>query len=266
VNHVDPHALLVDNTKESVLTFAVDDVGEIQLDIPAKTLGDSAQSYVLIDKAVTQIKEVIAPAYRGNQTHGKESSVTYVPISDCELVITAYSEFGETIKSFKRDLLLSVPYQDSGRANVNENTIALFALSDEKAPWIRVDASRVDGEKNIVSSPITYSARYAVLGAPQAPLSDLSLLKVYPNPYKPSSGGIFDAPSITFTNLTEQITIKIYTIAGELVWDLNEAHTNGEIQWNATNNHGETIASGVYLYLVTNDAGQKKTGKIAVVK
>ena len=88
---------------------------------------------------------------------------------------------------------------------------------------------------------------------------------MYPNPYRPGSGGNFDAPYITFKNLTENTRIRIFNIAGELVKE-DIANSYGNYEWNACNNSGEKVASGVYIVLATNDQGMKKTGKIAIIK
>ncbi len=38
-----------------------------------------------------------------------------------------------------------------------------------------------------------------------------------------------------------------------------------EYHWDMKNNDGEEIKSGVYIYIVENDNGERKTGKIAVI-
>ena len=101
---------------------------------------------------------------------------------------------------------------------------------------------------------------------PVAP--DLSQLKVYPNPFRPNDGksntGTWDS-GIIFSGLTDNTTIRIFTISGELVM---EKEISGTLswKWSAKNSAGERIARGVYIYLVTNKAGEKKIGKIAVIK
>lgn len=90
---------------------------------------------------------------------------------------------------------------------------------------------------------------------------DLSQLKVYPNPFKPSLGHT----SVLFMNLPELDSIKIFTLTGELVTEIEE-QTGIRAEWNGKNDSGKEVASGVYFYLVASEKGEKKTGKIAVVK
>jgi hypothetical protein len=93
-------------------------------------------------------------------------------------------------------------------------------------------------------------------------LNILNKVKVFPNPYKSDRG----YKQINITGLTAQVTIKIFTIAGELVKTIEETDGYGHTVWYADNDSGEKVASGIYIYLITNSQGQKATGKIAVVQ
>jgi len=67
--------------------------------------------------------------------------------------------------------------------------------------------------------------------------------------------------------LTGQAQLRIYTIAGELVYDSEMKDTSGgELPWFVQNQSNENVASGIYFYLITNPDGQTKTGKIGVVR
>lgn len=91
--------------------------------------------------------------------------------------------------------------------------------------------------------------------------SDLKELKVYPNPYKPSKGHT----KIVFANLSANATIKIFTFDGELVWE-KENITTGSEEWLVVNKDNEKVASGVYIYFITNDRGERKFGKLAIIR
>ncbi len=90
---------------------------------------------------------------------------------------------------------------------------------------------------------------------------NLSNTKVYPNPFKSSAGH----DRIVFMDLTEGSTIKIYTLSGKLVKKIKE-QTGGMAEWNIRNKRGKKVSSGIYIYLITNKSGEKKKGKIAIVK
>ena len=95
---------------------------------------------------------------------------------------------------------------------------------------------------------------------------------VYPNPYKPGSGTKFDDTSrgegIMFDNLTSKANIRIYNIAGELVAEIDEEDGDGKILWDTKNDTGQYVASGIYIYLITNpnDSSQKAKGKFGIIR
>ena len=89
---------------------------------------------------------------------------------------------------------------------------------------------------------------------------DLSHVIAYPNPFKKGEGVDF----ITFYNLTPNANIKIYTITGRCIF---EVQTDGiEYRWNMTDRDEDRISVGIYIYYITNENGDKKTGKLAIVK
>ena len=88
---------------------------------------------------------------------------------------------------------------------------------------------------------------------------NLTNVIAYPNPCK-------DHNKITFKNLTDQYKIRIYNIAGELIYEKELTNTNGNAEWNLKNRSGKDVASGVYIYLITNNQNQKATGKIGVIR
>ncbi|MBA7471140.1 hypothetical protein ES707_06438 [subsurface metagenome] len=95
-----------------------------------------------------------------------------------------------------------------------------------------------------------------------APFGLLKDLKVYPNPFRPSEGHT----RIFFDRLTPDARICIFTLSGELVANSGELRGEEMWVWNVRNREGERVARGIYIYLVTNSQGEKKMGKIAVVK
>ena len=100
-----------------------------------------------------------------------------------------------------------------------------------------------------------------------APALNLSETYVYPNPFKPGSGSVFDAPKIVFKKLTDRATIKVYSYAGQLVATLHKTDTSVDYyEWDAKNETGEYVASGVYVYLITNTSGEKISGKFGIIR
>ena len=125
--------------------------------------------------------------------------------------------------------------------------------------------------------------------------ADLSRIKVVPNPYMASSFLDLSPANrrIEFVNLPAECTIRIYTLTGNLVNVLNHIGINrsgwgnytdfdrlsqgvptvftgydnhgGVEPWNLRNRFGQIVASGLYLYHVTDQRGETFTGKFYVV-
>jgi hypothetical protein len=54
--------------------------------------------------------------------------------------------------------------------------------------------------------------------------------------------------------------VKIFTVSGELVRSF--AGSGQRLAWQGTNQAGEPVVAGVYIYLVKNPDGSSSTGKI----
>jgi hypothetical protein len=99
-------------------------------------------------------------------------------------------------------------------------------------------------------------------------VSSLDNIKVIPNPYHDLSVR-YNYPGepnkIMFINIPPVCTIKIYTMSGDLVSTLD--HTNGtsEEPWNQITDARQLIYTGVYLYVVESDMGDK-IGKFVIVR
>jgi hypothetical protein len=92
-----------------------------------------------------------------------------------------------------------------------------------------------------------------------APKADLFAAKAYPVPFNAKFG------SMTFDNLTPDATVKIFTIAGQLVRNVDDSAGHGKAFWDGKNDSGKPVASGIYIVLVKDANGTKKI-KIAVEK
>jgi hypothetical protein len=126
--------------------------------------------------------------------------------------------------------------------------------------------------------------------------ADMSLISVVPNPYLASSFLDLSPNSrrIEFVNLPDQCTVRIYSLGGNLVNVLNHIGVNrhgwgnyqdfdrldtssqpreltgydnhgGTEAWNLRNRFGQTVASGLYFYVVTDSRGKTHTGKFYIV-
>jgi len=91
---------------------------------------------------------------------------------------------------------------------------------------------------------------------------NLDDLVVYPNPF---NRDLAVGRTMKFQRMPAFTVIKLYTIAGELVGELN-AGTTGLVEWDGRNAGGTPVTPGVYLYMAQSPDGSKKIGKLQVVK
>lgn len=91
--------------------------------------------------------------------------------------------------------------------------------------------------------------------------SSISYVSVYPNPFK-----LGLSAGIVFGNLKGDEKIGIYTSVGELLafYDAN-VFNSSSWTWDLKNYSDNEVVQNVYLYVITNNAGRRKVGKIAVV-
>ncbi len=188
-------------------------------------------------------------------------STTTLPVSNVSGVVSTGIGVGVLLNkslSLLKKVVISFEYQSSDITH-NENNLYIARYDENSFQWIPL-ISTVYSNQNRVEASTTHLSKFQIME--KIPSSSLDGVIVYPNPYKVTT----DTKGITFSGLTEQADIKIFTISGELVKEIKETNGDGIYLWPVTNNKGEHLASGVYIYVITNDKNEKKTGKIAVIK
>jgi hypothetical protein len=149
-----------------------------------------------------------------------------------------------------------------------------------------------DPKTNLISleSSILENRQYVIVGNTPDDTEDFKP-GVYPNPYRTQA--IWDGQEIRdrmiwFTGLPSRSVIRIYTIAGELVDEIehdagtyrgsdiqhleelsakNVVMAGGEHAWDLISKYDQAIATGLYLFSVENLAtGKIKTGRFLVIK
>jgi len=148
-----------------------------------------------------------------------------------------------------------------------EPYLRIFYYNETTESWELVD-STPDAINKVVTASVTHFSIYRIFALQPAAV-DLTAIEVYPNPFKPNDGKLETgtaASGIIFNNLTNGAIVNIYTIMGELVNTLT-ADLTGKATWDATNENGEEVASGLYIYYITGgDDVDAAKGKIAIVR
>jgi hypothetical protein len=107
----------------------------------------------------------------------------------------------------------------------------------------------------------------------------LDKVNVFPNPlyaYNPAVGYFADPtnpkndkPFVTFSNLPEDFTIRIYSLSGLLLRTLPDDRiplSSPFMNWDLTNKHGLRVASGMYLAVVNSPGLGDKVLKFAIIQ
>jgi hypothetical protein len=146
--------------------------------------------------------------------------------------------------------------------------------SDELRPTVGTQVEI----KTVRQIPLTYADRYtfqteAAREDADAIRSGLETIRVVPNPYIVSSlyeeefGVSRREPirQLKFNNLPPRCTITIFTMDGDRIKTIHHESDNGTETWDMRGDGGREIASGVYIYLVQTDAGER-IDRFAVIK
>ncbi|MEK7812432.1 MAG: T9SS type A sorting domain-containing protein, partial [Candidatus Desantisbacteria bacterium] len=147
---------------------------------------------------------------------------------------------------------ITIPYPD---------TIPDDKAKDLRIFWMNPAADRwelVGGTVDIVNHTVTVEVDHLSIFRIvfMTSIPNPNNILVYPNPYYSGK----QCGSIFFDQLTEHSTIRIFNIAGELVKELKVTSSHQEWQVESS------IASGIYIYLITDIQGYKTTGKIGIIK
>lgn len=179
--------------------------------------------------------------------------------------------------SLARSATLTLPYDDADRDGfvdggappVRVKTLSIWWLDEAHSLWVRVPDPVIDLSSQTVTVAIPHFSVYAVMGSPSF---DPSETFAFPVPWRPSGPNAgsgagqtgTEAGGITFTNLPDGGTIRIYTLSGGLIKVIR--HSSGlQEQWDGRSDAGEPVGSGTYLWVVES-GGAKKSGKLAVIR
>ncbi|OGS21830.1 MAG: hypothetical protein A2252_00015 [Elusimicrobia bacterium RIFOXYA2_FULL_39_19] len=204
----------------------------------------------------------------------KISSANLKASGSTKIVNSTVNDLSATATEFKAKLSLMsnvtivIPYPASITGET-ENGLRIYTLNETTNDWELVSGNHtIDKANHTVSINVAHFSVFRILGTVLS-ADTLNEVRVYPNPFKPNDNkpetGDWNT-GIYFDGLTNNSTIKVYTMSGELVNTLEETDNDGKYQWDVKNKEKEKLSSGTYIYKITNTTGEKITGKIGVVK
>ncbi len=234
--------------KSNTVSFtAYAQTGEINVDVPAGTFSDNVTIRV--------------------------SSPTILPPSTVkELTLTNVGVEIEVLegKPLNKDITITMDYRDTDVMGLNEATLIIAYYDSDSSKWVEIPSTAYPDE-NKVDCMTRHLSIFAIMEK-YVSIKTLDNAFVYPSPYKPGSDTEFDdprtEPGIVFANLTPQFKLMIFNVAGELVFEHEESKNEEGTYLLDTEGAGGPVASGVYIYVITNpaDTSQQARGKFAIIR
>ncbi|MBD3332037.1 hypothetical protein GF356_04235 [candidate division GN15 bacterium] len=124
-----------------------------------------------------------------------------------------------------------------------------------------IEGAPMNGEDDV------FTFRVDGINASQA-ANELPGVKVVPNPYFGQYSAMVETDNesaLEFQNVPDQCTIRIYTLAGDLVETLTNNDGDGVVRWDLLSSNRRQVAAGIYLYHVESPYGEH-AGRFAVIK
>jgi len=136
---------------------------------------------------------------------------------------------------------------------------------------------------SLESSPLVNAVReYPLTSSETVKQAGLEVI-VYPNPYRIDAGyaraGYENrdrsrsaewSRRIHFANLPDVCTIRIFTLSGDLVQEIDHYYPGGgpasqHEEWNMVSRNTQAIVTGIYIWSVTSEMGEQ-LGKLVIIK
>jgi len=98
-------------------------------------------------------------------------------------------------------------------------------------------------------------------GPEPPPETEIPVIEVGANPVSAVAQFAYSVPQGTVT-----ATLRIYSVAGALVYEAAVNPVGGNVSWNLRTDRGEMLASGLYLYVLVSDRGTSEVGRLVIAR
>jgi len=155
-------------------------------------------------------------------------------------------------------------YQDTGLLNGRSYRYAVTAFDDgDNGDGIHTEAwDERNGGIGVMESSRENAQAIVPAGGPAVSIDDVY---VVPNPYRGSWLLEEYGERLDFRGLPPECEITIYTLAGDLIREINHSNGLSWESWDLRNDEGRSVAGGIYLYRVQG-FGKERIGKFVVVR
>jgi len=184
-------------------------------------------------------------------------------------------------------------YPDASKYNLNDTTdeghlryyeyeYTISNLQPSKPYYFAVTAFDFGSLREDIASMETSPLSNAVMEFPLPAAQEVEEggLKaiVYPNPYRINAGyatigyenrdrtkSVERARKINFANLPGKCTIRIFTLTGDLVKEINHTDGTSEASWDVISRNTQPAVTGIYVWQIESDMGSQ-IGKLVIIK
>ncbi|MCB4790294.1 MAG: T9SS type A sorting domain-containing protein [Elusimicrobia bacterium] len=179
-----------------------------------------------------------------------------------------YDFYGSTVGSWAKDVTITLSYPDVNNDALVDDTATQYKvrnlfmafLDPFLESWTDVTGHVHDIVNKKLTADVSHFSMYAIVAS--GPRGGF-YARVYPNPFKPNSN--LGHTVMTFTSLQVGSTLRVYTMTGTLVYKLENIESV-EITWDGTNQSGRKLASGVYIYVLSDKTGATIKDKFAIIR
>ncbi|MDQ6814140.1 MAG: hypothetical protein M3040_10400, partial [Bacteroidota bacterium] len=166
--------------------------------------------------------------------------------------------------AFGTDTLRFIPANLSSGKNEATIEFSPAFLQDSESDFYELHVKAKDKSGNAAGT-VEYSVRFQVYNKPM-----ISNMFNYPNPFTTSTAFVF---TVTGSDVPQNIRIQIMTITGKIVkeitkQELGQLHIGRNItdyKWDGTDQYGQKLANGIYLYRVITNLNGASLDKFSTI-
>lgn len=137
-----------------------------------------------------------------------------------------------------------------------------LARYDEPSGLWQLVPSAVDAKERTLTASLDHFSNFAPFFTSAGAEPDQVL--IFPNPWEMGGASPYTAPVMTFGNLPDGASVKLLTMAGELVWEA-DAGPSGVLTWDGNNRFGHKAGSATY-FVVIRSGGKAITKRAVLIR
>ena len=249
-----------------ILQYAVGLVNELPLDAGAQYTGTG--QLIMENQGIFpgMTLEIPINMINGSNIFGFRGSINYDPDNFTFDTLLLADEFSGYFLEYNKSIPGNIMIASAG-GNVDLGTglfsTIIFHVSDDFVDETIISLNNWEwNDGQLMNNPASMVVSYG-LGIKNGLIpKNFALHQNYPNPFNPTTQIKYDLPEVSL------VEIKIYDIMGRIINNLLSKNMDSgyhSVRWDATNNLGESVSAGMYIYSI--QAGNfKQTKKMILLK